>query len=459
MGRPDGRDSCYFLISSLWGREMTYKSPAALPPSVLERPDVREALARHDFGKVFALARKWGGISFLKIADACDISPERVGKLARGVGTITTYRKIAVIADALRVPGQLVGIAPRPWERGHVDSVAETDIRAAREAEDEEVRRREFIAASLAAAGIPTTFPFSDSGRIGPSTVERLRERTARMRRLDDFLGGADTYSIYLGEFEATTSLLKRSSYSETVGRALLSLSAEQAQQAGWAAFDAGRHPEAERLYRTAHRMAIQAEDEALTCNSLAFLAYQQVSTERSGVELASASCERMGKDLPSTVRALLLERRAWAHARAGQVKETERALAEAEAELTRSSETEPAPHWASWVDMREHQIMSGRCWTELGRPLRAVPVLEAALRTFSDTHARDKSLYMTWLAHAYLDAGEIEQAATVTGRSLQLATGVGSVRPRERVQTLANRLEPHRSLPEVATVLEAAAA
>ncbi|KAB8171018.1 XRE family transcriptional regulator [Streptomyces sp. 3MP-14] len=438
---------------------MTYRSPAALPPSVLERSDVRDALSRHDFGKVFALARKWGGISFLKIADACDISPERVGKLAKGTGTITSYRKIAVIADALRIPGSLIGLAPRPWEGGRLDSAPSSCSNDAGEAEDEAVRRRKFIAASVVAAGIPATFPFSAGGRIGATTVERLRERTARLRRLDDFLGGADTYPIYLGEFEATTSLLKKSSYNEVVGRALLSLSAEQAQQAGWAAFDAGRHPEAERLYRTAHHMAIQAEDQALMCNSLAFLAYQQVSTERSGVELASASCERMGREVPATVRALLLERRAWAHARAGETKETERALAEGEAELIRSSETGAAPHWASWVDMREHQIMTGRCWTELGRPLRAVPALESALRTFSDTHARDKSLYLTWLAHAYFDAGEIEQAAVITGRSLQLANGVGSVRPRERVQTLVHRLEPHRALPEVATVLEEAVA
>ncbi|MFI0814441.1 hypothetical protein ACH4TX_08085 [Streptomyces sp. NPDC021098] len=83
----------------------SYLSPAALPPHVLERSDVRRALERHDFGAVFKLARQWGGISFSKIAAACDIKPERVGKLARGEGSITTYEKITQIADALRIPG------------------------------------------------------------------------------------------------------------------------------------------------------------------------------------------------------------------------------------------------------------------------------------------------------------------------------------------------------------------
>ncbi|MDH6122487.1 helix-turn-helix transcriptional regulator [Kitasatospora sp. GAS204B] len=77
---------------------------------------MRAALAAHDFGAVFSLARKWAGISYSKIAESCDIKPERVGKLARGDGSITTYDKITQIADALRVPGHLIGLAPRPWE-------------------------------------------------------------------------------------------------------------------------------------------------------------------------------------------------------------------------------------------------------------------------------------------------------------------------------------------------------
>jgi transcriptional regulator with XRE-family HTH domain len=93
--------------------------PAALPRRVLDRDDVRQALRDHDFGTVFRLARKYGGISYQKIADACDIKPDRVGTLARGEGRITTVEKIRQICDALRVPGLMVGIAPREWESRH----------------------------------------------------------------------------------------------------------------------------------------------------------------------------------------------------------------------------------------------------------------------------------------------------------------------------------------------------
>lgn len=91
--------------------------PAALPEHVLRRPDVQEALARRDFGRLFHLARKWAGISYSKIAASCDIKPERVGQLARGNGAITTYNKIVQICDGMRIPGHFLGLLPRPWEK------------------------------------------------------------------------------------------------------------------------------------------------------------------------------------------------------------------------------------------------------------------------------------------------------------------------------------------------------
>ena len=88
----------------------------ALPAHVLQRRDMRQALTAHDFGKVFFLARKWAGISYSKIADAIGIKPERIGRLARGEGAITSYAKFCEIADGLRIPGTMIGLAARPWE-------------------------------------------------------------------------------------------------------------------------------------------------------------------------------------------------------------------------------------------------------------------------------------------------------------------------------------------------------
>lgn len=98
-------------------------TPAALPPHVVERADVRAAIANHDFGEVFRLARLHGKISYAKIAEAIGYKREHVGKMARpetdGKGArprITQHRKILEVVDGLRIPGHLAGLTPRPWE-------------------------------------------------------------------------------------------------------------------------------------------------------------------------------------------------------------------------------------------------------------------------------------------------------------------------------------------------------
>ncbi|WP_314223479.1 tetratricopeptide repeat protein [Streptomyces zaehneri] len=428
-----------------------HEPPTALPRELLERPDVRSALAAHDFGTVFHVARTEAGISYSIIAAECGIKPERVGKLAKAHGKVTTFEKVVCIADALRIPGHLVGLARRPWE-----AIPEGSANARPE-------RREFLKASAAASlavALPDLTRPSSGGRVGSDLPERLRQRTARLRRLDDVLGGGDTYRTYLGEYQSTRSLLRGRSYTEETGRGLLSVLAEQAQQAGWAAFDSGRHAEARGLYEASQKAAVDAGDDALAGNALAFLAYQSLrgdrQARRDAVQTAARSCATAGPNAAPGVRALLYERLAWAHAVAGNAEETERALDAARGALAEVDDT-PQPDWAAWVDDTELRIMSGRCWTELRRPLRAVPVLEAALAEYDDSHARDKALYLSWLADSYLTAGEVEQAAWVTGRALDLSSGVASVRPRERLAPVLRRFVEHQALPAVAAVLEQA--
>ncbi|MEU9121946.1 XRE family transcriptional regulator [Streptomyces sp. NPDC048506] len=421
---------------------------------------MKAALAVHDFGTVFRLARSEAGISYSKIAAECDIKPERVGLLARGIGSVTTFEKVARIADALRIPGGLLGLAPREWEVPACRALPTPAHAIAMDRDGDEVRRREFFKASAVtglAVGLSDLTRPQMSRRVVSDVPEQLRERTARLRRLDDVLGGGDTYRVYLGEYQATKALMRDATYTEETGRALLSVLAEQAQQAGWAAFDGGKHAIASSLYEASHEAATEAGDKALAGNALAFLAYQKVNGDRrAGVETAARSCATAGPDAAPGVRALLYERLAWAYAVAGLAAETERALDSATSALA-ETDGAPQPDWVAWVDRNELQIMSGRCWTALRRPLRAVPVLESALATYDDTHARDKSLYLSWLADSYLTAGEAEQAATATGRALDLCAGVASVRPRERLAPVLRRLGEHRTVPAVAEVLEKA--
>ncbi|MFF8471514.1 hypothetical protein [Streptomyces griseus] len=98
---------------------------------------------------------------------------------------------------------------------------------------------------------------------------------------------------------------------------------------------------------------------------------------------------------------------------------------------------------------------MTGRCWTELDRPLRAVPVLTRALSRYSDDNARDKSLYLSWLAQAYLTAGEVEEAARHVSHAATLAYGVASQRPAQRLTPLITELRTHAGIGAVRELLK----
>ncbi|MEU6390658.1 helix-turn-helix transcriptional regulator [Streptomyces sp. NPDC046939] len=419
-----------------------YRPPTALPGVVLELPEMRAAIRSHDFGTVFRLARSRAGISYSKLASECDIKPERVGSLARGIGSVTSFEKIAIIADALRIPGRLLGLADRQWETDRTRQDGATSV-----------RRRDFVRATT--GGLTAIAPLEAGRHLSSKLPDQLRKRTVRLRKLDEVLGGGDTFKMYLSEFQMTRGLLRGHAYTEATGRALNGVLAEQAQQAGWAAFDSGRQAEAQGLYEASKKAAQAAGDDALAGNALAFLAYQHAITDRSkAAAMAAESCRTAGPHAPAGVRALLQERRAWACAVAGQARETETALELAEQALLETGGA-PAPDWAAWVDRDELEVMKGRCWTELRRPLRSVPVLESVLARFDDTRARDKALYMSWLAESYLAAGEVEAAAATACQVWDLSAGVASVRPRQRLQSTVSSLLDHRGVPEVDELVE----
>jgi tetratricopeptide (TPR) repeat protein len=297
---------------------------------------------------------------------------------------------------------------------------------------EDATKRRDFLA--LTGIGMAGAVPRS----MGVPDVDELRQRLTRLCEMDNFLGGADTFRLYSNELCHTENLLSRGNFRASIRTALASLAAEQAQQAGWAAFDAGHIEPAVRLYEYSRRAAIEAENHELAANALIQIAYATPSPQ--ATDAADAACEALSSEIPAKTRALLESRRAWSYAIAGNARNAAYALDRAHEILTEDDQS-PPPHWSSWVDSTELDIMTGRVWAVLHEPQRAIPPLERALATFPDHWPRDKALYLTWLADAHVDAGEAERAAAIARSALALAARVASVRPIARVRDVANRL------------------
>ncbi|MCE7082775.1 helix-turn-helix transcriptional regulator [Streptomyces sp. ST2-7A] len=292
--------------------------------------------------------------------------------------------------------------------------------------------------------------------RIGTDTVTDLGRRVHGLRLADDVIAGRDLIRPALRELRVVVKLYREASYSQEVGRELLIKIGELAQIAGWIASDAGQHEEAERIYQIGISAARQAEDYTLAGNLAGSLAYQHSNTGREdeGIVLAQAAVHDAGSKAPAKARALYHDRVAWAHAKRGEAQLAMRALGEAAEALGEDSADNASPSYLYWVDAGELRVMESRVYTELRRPLRAVPLLRDALSDYEATHTRELALYLSWLAVALADANEPEEAAHTAERVIALSSAVASERTAERVRVVLNRLEEFSDTPEVSSVL-----
>jgi tetratricopeptide (TPR) repeat protein len=284
------------------------------------------------------------------------------------------------------------------------------------------------------------------------ATVDDLSARVHALRLADDVLAGGDLIDPAFREMDTAVRTYRSSSDDR-----LLPVIGEFAQIAGWVASDAGQYERAAETYELGISAAREAGDGVLESNLRSSLAYQvaNVGDPAEAVGLATAAVGVAGGDAPPRARALAWDRLAWAHAKAQDAQAAMRALGEASAALAESDrQGGDEPAYLYWVNEAELRVMEARAYTELRRPLRAVPLLADVLSRYDATHARELALYLSWLAVALVDANEPEEAAATTTRMLELGSAVTSVRTAERVRVVLAKLEPYRDVPAVRELL-----
>ncbi|WP_409059967.1 helix-turn-helix domain-containing protein [Streptomyces sp. SYP-A7185] len=292
--------------------------------------------------------------------------------------------------------------------------------------------------------------------RIGTTAVDSLAGRVHGLRLADDVLSGGDLAEPAVRELRAAVRLHREARYDDATGRGLLVQIGELAQITGWVLSDAGRHEDAQRAYELGISAARQSGDLALVGNLAGSLAYQHSNTgrEREGLDLARAALEEAGPDAPSKTRALFFDRVAWAHTRAGEAQPAIRALGEAHEALS-DVDDHAAPAWAYWISREELEVMDARVYTEIRRPLRAVPLLTSVLARYDTTHAREVALYRSWLAVALTDANEPEQAVTEARNIIEASGDMTSGRVAERARVVLRHLQGFEYVPEVGALLD----
>ncbi|MGW2591942.1 helix-turn-helix domain-containing protein [Streptomyces sp. NPDC001515] len=456
---------------------MDATTPGLLAPAVLDRDDVRRALAEHDFAAVFTLIKKWGGLSQNRIASACQLTPGKVSTIISGSQRITSFDVICRIADGLGIPGHLLGLAPRPWEQ-HTDQTqrpathrdrpdadeipwrpdATVDL-AAHLTRSDLVMDRRALARALASAAttgaalldslegwlVPTSAasPAPRPGRLGARDVEELETTARAFRQWDHRYGGGLRRKAVVGQLSEVAAALDEHQ-APAIEVSLYRIMAQLAGTAATMAWDSGLHRRAQDYYRLALRAAHAGGDVVFGANVLAGMARQMLYGNRpdDALQLISLAQEGARNIAGPRVRAMLHTREAWAYAAQGRHVGFQRATARA-AEALAEADGHEEPHWIAYFDEAELAGVTGGRLLDLARsdPRKHAEPAAAEIRTalaLRGTEAgRSHALDRIGLAECHFLAGDISGGAVEARRAVEAARGTQSARVRGQLGQL----------------------
>jgi len=446
---------------------------APIPPDVLTRHDLQRALREHDFAAGFRIIKQYGGLSQNKIALACGLTPGKVSTIMSGSAQITTYEVLCRVADGLRIPGDILGLATRPWETepetpaGTPDTTeapmrmgtpwqaAATIDMAAQLTRADLTMDRRALARALAATTITGT-PLLDSlegwmhpgedgarrtrpGRLGPREVEQLEETARAFRAWDHQYGGGLRRKAVLGQMSEVATMLGEHQ-APIVEERLYRVLAQLAGTAATMAWDSGLQRRAQDYYRLSLRAAHAGGDRMWGANVLAGMARQMLYANKPGDALELVRLAQDGtRDVAGPrVRAMLRIREAWALAALGRRSAFARATEQARQDLADAADDGAEPHWIAYFDEAELAGTIGGRHLELARAdprahaELAGEEIRTALARRGPEAGRSNALDRLGLAEVYFLGGDLRAAVEETHAAVDVAAGVQSGRVRE---------------------------
>ncbi|WP_460806131.1 helix-turn-helix domain-containing protein [Micromonospora zhanjiangensis] len=309
------------------------------------------------------------------------------------------------------------------------------------------------LAAGLATVPAVATAAASHPRAVDPAVVDYFAELRALLVQADDRLGGLTILSTVEQQI-ALIAALRREARGPLRDR-LLSTEARWSEFAGWLSDDLGDRAAGDRWLERAGSMAQEADDQEFWAYVLARKAQRMVGTgdEDCVVGLARAASRLV--DAPALVHAFAAVQQAHGSASERDVSAFQTAIEDAHALVATASPTGGDSALGSFCTRPYLAAQEGEGWLRLGQPRRAIDSFTAAVNEWPDRYRRERAVYLSRTAHAYLAASEPGQAARVAAEALTTATTTGSARVRRNVTVLARKLEPFSGRQEVRLLLD----
>ncbi|MER7968245.1 helix-turn-helix transcriptional regulator [Streptomyces sp. NPDC096080] len=457
---------------------METSTPGLLTPEVLGREDVRRALEEHDFAAAFVLFKKWGGLSQNRIASACHLTPGKVSTIISGRHQVTSFDVVRRISDGLRIPGRLLGLADRPWERqaDRLDSPAPTAPQPSDDASwqpaatvdlaadltrsdlvlDRRAAARALTGAALTGAALLDSVEgwlqparpdrgTPSRGRIGRAELGELEATAQAFRAWDHKFGGGLRRKAVLGQLNEVASHLDEHQ-APPIERGLFRVMAHLGGIAATMAWDSGMQKQAQNYYRLALRAAHAGSDPAFGANVLAGMARQMLYQDRprDALELLHLAQKGAGRAAGPRVRAMLNTREAWAYAAMDRTAAFRRATDEATEALAKATSDENREHyWIAYFDEAELAGVTGGRMLDMARrnpeihAENAANSIHEALAKRGPAAFRSHALDMIGLAECHFLLGDITGAVTHIRGACEAAARTQSSRVRTQLGVL----------------------
>ncbi|QMU76004.1 helix-turn-helix domain-containing protein [Streptacidiphilus sp. PB12-B1b] len=399
--------------------------PFALPANLLGDPAFIAACQDRRIGDVFQLLKSRAGIYPARIARLTGFTTSRVTEYLSGTRVITNIQVIERVADGLRIPGHLLGLARRTWEadQGREDLPGTAISTETWEILDTLTRSTVSpdVLLHLEAAVLhnATLYPSTPPGRLIPGMTRQL----AKLHRL-------------LDQPQAVTAR-----------RRCVQLLGVLCGLMGLAYLDTGDTVQSSALIHLGQIAATEGEDDALTAWLLTMQSIGLFAAHR--VDQASellVRADRLAEAAPPRRRAWVTANLARAQAATGRRDAALRALDRSAAFLAVSDEI-------GGIDFFTGARLDGIAGTTrflMGDHDAASALLETSLTWRDQADAKGRALLTYDLADCRVGTGDIDEACRLGHRALDIAAG-SDVRPTIiRAQALQASLRPWKALPQV---------
>lgn len=317
------------------------------------------------------------------------------------------------------------------------------------------MHRRSFIGRAFAVSAytVPVTrwliqpavaAPARSSGRrVGQRELTELWEQAEQARQWDARYGGANWRTGQVVDCLTTRAApLLAGRAHERIANGLFSAAAELSRLAGWTAFDAGVHANAQEHFVQALSLARAGGNAELGAYVLATMALQ---TMRRGypsqaIDMAQGAYERARDTAHPRVLAFAKLIEARAHARSGDERAAARALSKCERLLDAAREVE-SPTYIAYFGHARMASDAVEIYRDLGKP--HVAAGWDAQCAMPAGHTRAVGLRLSVTATAHLQARDLDQGLAVGRRAVDILAGVASARAREYVEDIHTALTP----------------